>query len=137
MKKILLAAIAACLIGLPAQARKVRGSVSAEGKPLAGVTVSDGYRFTSTGADGSFSLNTHKDARFVFVITPSGFVADFSSGAPQFYLPVKGTKSFDFQLDRLSESDDYTLFSVSGKEGIGERYILSFQNKDQKSTSVS
>ena len=30
-----------------------------------------------------------------------------------------------------------TLFSVSGKEGIGERYILSFQNKDQKSTSVS
>ena len=83
MKKILLAAIAACLIGLPAQARKVRGSVSAEGKPMAGVTVSDGYRFTSTGADGSFSLNTHKDARFVFVITPSGFVADFSSGAPE------------------------------------------------------
>ena len=126
MKKILLAAIAACLIGLPAQARKVRGSVSAKGKPLAGVTVSDGYRFTSTGADGSFSLNTHKDARFVFVITPSGFVADFSSGAPQFYLPVKGTKSFDFQLDRLSESDDYTLFSVSDPQMQNQKHLKRF-----------
>ena len=102
MKKTVLLILTAFLAIAPLQARKVKGKVTAQGAPLEKVLVSDGYRFTVTQSDGSFTLNTHKDARYVFVITPSGYVADFSSGAPRFYLPVKGTKSFDFQLDRLS-----------------------------------
>ena len=125
MKKLVLL-LALCLAMVPVEAKKVKGRVSSEGAPLSGVVVSDGYRFTKTGADGRFSLNTHKDARFVFVITPSGYVADFSTGAPQFYLPIKGTKSFDFALNKFSEGDDYTLFSVSDPQMQNKKHLKRF-----------
>lgn len=116
-------------IGLTAQARKVQGSVSAQGKPLEGVIVSDGYRFTKTGADGSFAMNTHREARFIFVITPSGYVADFSSGAPQFYLPVKGTGKFDFALLPYGDGEDYTIFSVSDPQMQNKKHLNRFQGR--------
>ena len=108
MKKTVLLLLALFVAMVPLHARKVKGTVTSDGKPLPQVLVSDGYRFATTRADGSFTLNTHKDARFVFVITPSGYVAPFASGAPQFYLPVKGTKSFDFSsvTDATNEMTD-------------------------------
>ncbi len=125
MKKYLLPVLFV-LLCLPLSAKRVKGSVKGEGAPLAGVVVSDGYRFVVTGKDGSFSLNTHKDARFVFVVTPSGYVADYSSGAPQFYLPIKGTKEFDFDLQRLGYGDDFTLFSVSDPQMQNQKHFKRF-----------
>lgn len=69
MKKTVLLILTAFLTIAPLQARKVKGKVTAQGAPLEKVLVSDGYRFTVTQSDGSFTLNTHKDARYVFVIT--------------------------------------------------------------------
>ena len=125
MKRILIT-LALILAVAHVYAKNVRGSVRGAGEALAGVVVSDGYRFTVTKADGSFVLNTHKNARFVFVITPSGYVADFSSGAPQFYLPLKGTKQFDFELQRFGEGDDYTLFSVSDPQMQSKKHFKRF-----------
>ena len=127
MKKLLFVFLSFLLV-LPLQARKVKGSVSAQGAPLANVVVSDGYRFTTTAANGTFSLNTHKDARFVFVITPSGYVADFSSGAPQYYLPVS-SKKFDFRLQPFGEGDDYTLFSVSDPQMSTNKHLKRFMGR--------
>ena len=84
MKRFAVLFLALTLFLGPLSAKTVRGKVSSEGKALAGVIVSDGYRFAKTDAAGAFKLSTHKDARFVFVITPSGYVAPFESGAPQF-----------------------------------------------------
>ena len=94
MKRVAVLFLSVVLCLLPLGAKTVKGTVSCEGKGLAGVMVSDGYRFAKTDGAGAFKLSTHKDARFVFVITPSGYVAPFESGAPQFYLPLKGTKRF-------------------------------------------
>ena len=116
-------------ISISAQARKVKGSVSAQDKPLAGVIVSDGYRFTQTAADGSFVLNTHRDARFVFVVTPSGYVAPFSSGSPQFYLPIKGTRAFDFSLLPFGDGEDYTIFSVSDPQMKNKKHLKRFKGR--------
>ena len=131
MQKRLFLIFIICLFGLGSlQAKKVKGSVHLAGAPAAGVLVSDGYGFATTTKDGSFSLNTHKDARFVFVITPSGYVADFSSGAPQFYLPIKGTKKFDFQLNKFSGgSEDYTLFSVSDPQIQNAQHLERFRGR--------
>ena len=74
------------LVLVPARAKLVKGSVNGPDAPLAGVVVSDGYRFAKTDKNGKFSINTHKDARFVFVITPSGYTGDFSQGDVKFYL---------------------------------------------------
>ena len=129
MKRLLLILVTLWAVALPLQAKKVKGSVSAQGTPLAGVVVTDGYRFCQTARDGSFSLNTHKDARFVYVITPSGYVADFSSGAPQFYLPLKGNKKFDFNLLPFGEGDDYTLFSVSDPQIKNQKHLKRFRGR--------
>ena len=92
MKKLLLCLALAAVTLLPLEAKRVKGTVKGAGSPLSGVVVTDGYRFTQTAADGSFTLNTHKDARFVFVITPSGYVADFSSGAPKYYRSLSSVR---------------------------------------------
>lgn len=125
MRKLLLCLALAAVALLPLEAKRVKGTVKGAGSPLSGVIVTDGYRFTQTAADGSFTLNTHKDARFVYVITPSGYVADFSSGAPQFYIPV-GEKAFDFELQPFGEGPDYTLFSVSDPQMQSKKHFKRF-----------
>ena len=128
-KRLVFFVIILLCISLSAQARKVKGSVSSQGAPLAGVIVTDGYRFCQTAQDGTFSLSTHKDARFVFVVTPSGYVADFSSGAPQFYLPLKGNGKFDFNLLPFGEGDDYTIFSVSDPQMKHKKHLKKFKGR--------
>ncbi len=126
MQKRIVLSLLLLLSVLSLDARRVKGTVKGEGAPLAGVLVSDGYRFTTTKADGTFVFNTHKDARFVFVITPSGYVAPYGTGAPQFYLPLKGTGKFDFDLLRFGEGNDYTLFSVSDPQMQNGKHLRRF-----------
>ncbi|MBO4467048.1 MAG: calcineurin-like phosphoesterase C-terminal domain-containing protein [Bacteroidales bacterium] len=128
MKKVIIV-IAALLAFMPLEAKKVKGTVQGDGNPLSGVIVSDGYRFTKTKADGSFVINTHKDARCVFVITPSGYVGDFSTGVPQFYLPIKGTKDFTFKLQKYGEGEDYTLFSISDPQMANNKHLKRFKGR--------
>ena len=114
MKRLLLIFASLLILSSQVDAKKVKGSVRGPESVLSGVIVSDGYRFTKTAEDGTFTFNTHKDARFVFVITPAGYVGDYSDGSVKFYLPIKGTESFDFTLRRLPHpGDDYTIFSIS------------------------
>jgi hypothetical protein len=47
-------------LALHAQKANIFGTVTADGKPLAGVPVSDGYEVTTTGVDGRYELNSHK-----------------------------------------------------------------------------
>ena len=127
MRKLLFIFISLTLMAFPLEAKKIKGSVKSEGAPLSGVVVSDGYRFTTTASDGGFTLNTHKDARYVFVITPSGFVADYSTGAPAFYQSLKDSpKSFDFSLQPFGDGDDYTIFSVSDPQMQNKKHLNRF-----------
>jgi outer membrane protein assembly factor BamB/predicted MPP superfamily phosphohydrolase len=78
------------------------GSVvdAADGRPLAGVVVSDGFAVTRTGSNGSFSFTDRTDAEFVFVSVPSthralesGWFADVRGGADgalEFALAARG-----------------------------------------------
>lgn len=126
MKKNLVLLLVSLVLCLPVAARKVSGTVEGEGTRLPGVIVTDGYRFTRTDAKGAFTLDTHKDARFVYVVTPSGYTADYSTGAPQFYLPLKGTKRFAFSLVKTSDSPDYTLLSVSDPQMQNDKHFTRF-----------
>lgn len=129
MRRFLGLILAVAMVSVPAMAKNVKGRVSSQGKPLANVIVSDGYKFTKTGKDGAFKLSTHKDARNVFVITPSGYVADYSSGAPQFYKPIKGTKKFNFELLPFGEGKDYTIFSVSDPQMQNQKHLDRFRER--------
>lgn len=82
-----------------------------EGKrPMPDIVVTDGQSFTYTDKNGNYSMETADDARFVHILTPKGFVADYSNGVPQFYHRLKGDIStYDFELFRMHGSSNKTL----------------------------
>ena len=92
----MVAGTGAALAAMPAafaQEPKLRGRVTAQGKAMAAVAVSNGAEVTLTGKDGAFELPHRGAERFVFVSSPSGFTCD------KWYLPIEGTNgSFDFEL---------------------------------------
>ena len=92
----MVAGTGAALAAMPAafaQEPKLRGRVTAQGKAMAAVVVSNGAEVTLTGKDGAFELPHRGAERFVFVSSPSGFTCD------KWYLPIEGTNgSFDFEL---------------------------------------
>ncbi len=51
----------------------VTGKVTAAGKPLANVLISDGFSIVPTSKDGSYQLTPDAKAEFVFISLPSGY----------------------------------------------------------------
>ena len=98
MKNIALALIAILIAAGPASARKVTGTVTSGEEKLEGVIVTDGKNFTQTKKNGKFAFDIADDAEFVYILTPSGYVADFSSGVPAFYQSAEGCSKFAFDL---------------------------------------
>ena len=94
-----------------AQARKVTGTVQCGKEKLSGVIVTDGKNFTET-KKGKFAFEIEDDAEFVFIVTPAGYTADFSSGVPAFYKPAAGSGKFDFELHKAGDSGNYSLIAV-------------------------
>ncbi len=83
----------------------LRGHVSGDGKPLAGVLVSDGCRVVRTDGDGAFRLPVGDDSgRFVFVTLPRGYWSD------EFYVPLAaamGRGGADFELTGTKQFDRF------------------------------
>ena len=84
-------------LSLCAQAKEITGKVTSEKKGLPSVVVTDGYRFTTTDSLGNYRFEADEKAHFVYIVTPSGYMADCRSGSPAFYKPIDGT---DFDFDR-------------------------------------
>ena len=113
MKKIFLALAALIASSTFADARKVTGSVASGEYMLGGVIVTDGANFTTTNSNGKFSMDIADDAEFVYIVTPAGYVADWSSGVPAFYQKAEGKKKFHFELQKMQGGMDYNIIAVS------------------------
>ena len=71
----------------------VSGRVTANGKPIGGVVVSDGRQCTETKADGTYRFPGRKGVRFITVTVPSGWRIS------RHYLPFASARlSYDFDL---------------------------------------
>ena len=111
------------------EAKEIKGKVHHNKKGIADVVVSDGVKFTVTDKEGNFTINTHKDAKHVFIVTPSGYVASCDSGTPHFYRSVD-EKSFDFELFKWGiPGGKYTLFAVSDPQPRGEDAFRRLENE--------
>ncbi len=111
MKRLFL--ILGALAAITAQAKTVTGHVSSHGSNLSNVAVSDGYNFALTDTAGRYSLEVDPDAYFVFVVTPSGYIAPSTSGTPEFYRPASGS-NFDFDLLPWgTPGGNYTLIAMA------------------------
>ena len=74
--------------------------------------MTDGVNFTQTRKNGKFSLDINDDAEYVYIVTPSGYAGDWSSGVPAFYQSAPGNSRFDFNLIRTGDCEDYHLLAI-------------------------
>ena len=80
------------------------GTVSTtDGKPLAGVVVSDGVKVVRTDRTGRYGLDSDKELGYVFISIPSGYMAAVDSCAgPRFFArttqPAQRAERHDFAL---------------------------------------
>lgn len=113
MRKIFFA-VAAFLISASAmQARKVTGTITSGAEFLEGVIVTDGANFTTTNFKGKFTFDILDDAEYIYIVTPSGYVADWSGGVPAFYQRAEGKNKFYFNLQKTQNSPDYNIIAVA------------------------
>lgn len=92
----------------------VEGTVTGEGKPLAGVAVSDGVDVVVTDSEGRYALPSAKDMGYVFVSTPNGYEAPMNGNSPQFYRRLDPKKrgeveQVDFQLNKVDNAKHAVL----------------------------
>lgn len=130
MKKILFTLLSFVLICSAAQARKVSGTVTSGEEKLSGVIVTDGTNFTQTKPNGKFKFEIEDDAQFVYIITPSGYAADWSSGVPAFYRTAEGVSKFSFDLKKLEgDGSIYNLIAVGDPQPRTDAHFEIFAGK--------
>lgn len=96
-------------------ADNIKGKVTADGKPLEGVLVSDGVQIVKTGKNGRYSIDSEKKDSTVFVIVPSGYAPLSKDGIkPEFWAlltkPASKTEKHDFRLTKQDQSNYTALF---------------------------
>lgn len=129
MKKILALTLILLTISSASFARKVTGTVTCQDKTLANVLVTDGFGFAQTDSQGRFKLKVNDAAEFVYVITPSGYTVDCSTGTPLFYKTLTDSKKYDFDLKKTSDEGDFTLFSISDPQSKTQEHFDQFSGK--------
>ena len=89
------------------------GRVTGDGAPLGGVYVSDGVQIVATDADGRYEMASDKALGTVFVITPSGFVANSRDGLqPAFYAHLTAPSDTPETHDFVLRSEDQSHYGV-------------------------
>ena len=129
MKKFLAFTAALLMLCSAAEARKVTGKVVSGKEKLAGVIVTDGEHFTKTKKNGKFAFNINDDAEFVYIVTPSGYVAEWNSGVPQFYQKAPGLKKFVFDLKKTAPSKDYSIVAIADPQTRSPKHFSQFAGK--------
>ncbi|MBR5925525.1 MAG: calcineurin-like phosphoesterase C-terminal domain-containing protein [Bacteroidales bacterium] len=114
------------------EAGTVFGWVSCKGKGVPGVVVSDGTICTQTNEEGVYSLSSDKANGYVFISTPSGYVAPTVGVLPTIHKLTKqaaGTpERIDFELVQDGDQTNHTMLVV-GDMHLANRYsdIAGFQ----------
>ena len=112
MRKTVMSLLLLLVCAWTTTAHVVTGRVSSGRKCLAGVIVSDGKNFALTDSKGEYKLDVDGKSEFVFVVTPSGYVADWSSGVPAFYRKSESDRA-DFDLIRMKGGRDCNIVAVA------------------------
>lgn len=122
MKRIILLCIS-LLVSIFAKADKIKGSVkSTDGQAIVGVVVSDGVNTTQTDKKGTFSLETDKQSRWVFISTPSGYRSSVAAGELEYYKELgKGDGPYNFVVEKKASDDTNHNVIVIADPQISDR----------------
>jgi hypothetical protein len=62
-------------------------------------------------------------------VTPSGYVAEWNSGVPQFYQKAPGLKKFVFDLKKTAPSKDYSIVAIADPQTRSPKHFSQFAGK--------
>lgn len=102
----------------PKRGATLYGTVECEGKPLAGVPVSDGYQIVLTNKKGQYNIVSEKRNGSVFITIPRGYeaVTEGSDVVPQFWATLTAdattAERHDFNL-RAVDNDRHVIAAVA------------------------
>ena len=138
-KHQLLATLCLLLVAMTGRAETVSGSIKADGKALGEVLVTDGFTFAVTDNKGYYSIELNEKAEFVYILTPKGYVADFSSGVPQFYQRIEANKeAYDFDLKPMKgDPDRFAMITMADTQldtGHDTRQLMTETLPDMQAT---
>ena len=85
--------------------RELRGRVTADGRGVAGVRVTDGHRFVETDRRGCYRLPAAEEAEFVYLTLPDGYEIPAWEGAAALYRRIDPEQPahYDFTLRRSAK----------------------------------
>ena len=120
MKKLLFIA-ASLALSLSTFAAKVlppevKGRVTdTDGKPVAGVVVSDGIQVVLTDAEGKYCFPRIPEAYYVFISIPSEYEIPIRQGQPVFFKKLEDRPAYNFVLKPLKggPEKDFNLFLMA------------------------
>ena len=127
-RKLMLLLLSLAALCNVAEARKVTGTVTCGEEKLSGVIVTDGKNFTQT-KKGKFKFEIEDNAEFVYIVTPSGYVADWSTGVPAFFQPAQGCSKFNFELQKTQPSDEYSIIAIGDPQAQNDKHFAKFAGK--------
>ena len=134
MKKNLIIALCVAFLWLPASAQmKISGTLRTDsGKPVAGVTVSDGFTNVTTDAKGRYKLTALPDAMYVFYSVPAEYAIPVKDGHPDFYtLLDKKIKKYDFTLTPLKNGveKEFKLLCLADPQAQCDFHVKRFERE--------
>lgn len=98
----------------PGRGVTVAGTVECDGRPVAGVKVSDGYEVVKTDKRGAYYLKSKKQNPQVFISAPSGYEPVRTGPVPEFWAdftaPAGEYERHDFRLKRVDNTRHAVLF---------------------------
>ena len=96
-----------------AKGATIYGTVESDGRPLAGVAVSDGYQIVKTDKNGVYNLTSEKRNGNVFITIPSGYEAltEGNDVVPQFWADLTADA-------QTAERHDFNLKAVNNDKHI-------------------
>ncbi len=109
--------------------------VTADGNPIANVSVSDGRNVVKTDENGKFFLKGYRKTRFITVTAPAGYWTE------NYYLSADRNKAegydFDLQKSDIAAGSAQSYLKISdteiGKNGVGEwiNYLKDIAENDK------
>lgn len=136
MKRIVAIMLSLVLLGNMAEARKVTGKVVCGKEKLSGVIVTDGKSFTKT-VKGKFAFDIADDAEFVYIVTPAGYAADWSTGVPAFYQSAKDCKKFTFELLKTGTAENYNIIAIADPQTRSKKHFRKFAGKPMEDLCIT
>lgn len=110
----------------PRKSLRINGRVTARGKGLAGVAVTDGFNLVQTGSDGTYELISSTRQDYVYMSLPAGYqIPRQQNGSAAFFEKLDKTReesSISFDLEPLEQSDSTHHFLVLADTQIQNDY---------------